>query len=105
MIITAQIQKIVFNVASTCAAESFRVKNKSMWFVAKSFYLAPKCSARPLLCTFHILVIVQNTKSLGTHVNLQFIDFLSLTNVNNIHYFYLACSIVSISDHGVTMKI
>jgi hypothetical protein len=29
MIITTQIQKIVFNVASTCVAESFRVKNKA----------------------------------------------------------------------------
>jgi hypothetical protein len=29
MIITTHIQKIVFNVASTCTAESFGVKNKA----------------------------------------------------------------------------
>jgi hypothetical protein len=45
-----------------------------------------------------ILFVVQNTKSLGTHENLQFIDFLSLTNVNNLHYFYIARSIMSITS-------
>jgi hypothetical protein len=44
------------------------------------------------------ILVVQNTKSLGTHVNMQFNNFLSLTNVNNLHYFYLARSILSITS-------
>jgi hypothetical protein len=51
------------------------------------------------------ILVVQNTKSLGTHViNLQFNDFLSLTNVTIVHYFYLARSTVSIWSWCTTMK-
>jgi hypothetical protein len=91
-----QIQEIVSNVATTRATESFSVKNKARVRCEKILFgTKMPCST----VTLYIVPIfnMQNMKSLGTNViNLQFNDFLSLRNVNIVHYFYLAHSIVSI---------
>jgi hypothetical protein len=96
MIIIDRYQEIVSNVASTRATESFSVKNKARVRCEKILFgTKMPCST----VTLYIVPIfnMQNMKSLGTNViNLQFNDFLSLRNVNIVHYFYLAHSIVSI---------
>jgi hypothetical protein len=66
-----QIQKIVSNVASTHATKSFSVKNKARVCCENVLFGAKMPCSTVTLYIVPILA-VQNTKSLGIHVNLQF---------------------------------